>query len=337
MSYSLKPVPDTSTTYQPVQFESASSLTGCTLTDGSGLLMWFNGTDVRFAILSSPSAWLADNVVTSGDTSTALATGATQIYSVSCFMAGGLPHFTIVYRSTSQAFHRVYVGNDGANPTSWSLHGTLEDLTVDTSSGTYPTSWMRIAGIPHIDGSTWVVPVSRLWQYLDRAYGTGAIYYSTDSGATWSRVVNTAIANFYTDFISPHIGEHPGTGYLYWMVGSSSQGSGSNTSRWYESIDGGASWSSIQDIGPGNYRAPYTAHGGSLYALRPSGFGGPDTVVLDDPSTDALDVTAYSSHQTLDKTARACVGAGSIYLFSTDTVQWAGSGPRPTVGYIGLG
>lgn len=337
MSYTLPPVPTTTVQYTPVTFETPFSLTGCTLTDGRGLLVWCNGLNVRFAITTTPASWLADSVVTAASTAV---TVTDHLSSASCFMAGGYPHIVVSWVTPTVGYVRVYKGNDGANPTSWSLHGTVQSYADNRSDGAHPTyeEGQRVAGIPYINGSTWTLGTA-VWGgggAVNTYWTHGAVCQSTDAGASWSTKINLTYgtAGRFTDFISPHVGLDPASGYLYWMAGSTTSGSGTNTSQWCKSIDGGTTWGVDQDVGPGNYLAPYTGYRGYLYGLD----SGTATHKLNDPDGNFFARTSISSHLSVPLNAHLCNGAETLYLFSNTTVQWAlppAVVMRPVVGFVG--
>lgn len=339
MSYSgVPPVPTTTVDYSPVTFESVASLTGCTMADGRGLLMWFSGNSVRWAVLNSPADWLQSNVVASASTAITV-TG--QAGGVACFSVNGLPYFTVSHCSDTVGKVEVYAANSDTNPTAWSLHGTVQSDADNRSAGTHSTfgTGQRTAGIPYVVGSNWVLGTA-VWGgggAVDTKWAYGAVLTSGDSGVTWSLKLGPQFgtAGRFTDFISPHIGFDPATGDLYWMAGSSTSGSGAETSLWCRSTDSGLNWTTT-GVGPSNFVTPYTGYRNDLYALI-GHTGTPSTETLDDPAGNFFTRTGFGVHLTVTLNAHLCKGGRSLYLFADSTVQWARPPGGPTTGFIGFG
>lgn len=348
MSWSQPPIGDTDTHYQPVQVETPYSLTGFTLSDGSAILCWVLGqsTDrlVRWAKVSSPRQWTKNGSVSAGDVGTAVDLSAeTYVANCSGYLGpDGYPYIVASFYNTgSTGSHcNLYKGDDPTNPTSWSLHADIPAEHSQDNSGALSshTEGKNIGGIPWISGDT--IVMSQTGWRPNSLVGVmrtgGSIVRSTDGGASWSRVFTVAYGtgNAQMDFGACNIGHDASTGHLYWMSGSASAGSGSDTSKWHRSTDSGATWSTLQNVGPGNYSNPYTTRRNVLYGHTVG--GSPVTFSYDAPATDYNTRTTHSTHLSIDDNAKVCRGGSSLYLFSNNTVQWAGSGRRPTVGRIGF-
>lgn len=329
MSYTdVRPVATTNVSYTPVTFESAAGLTGCTLTDGRGLLMWRNGLNIRYAILASPTDWLANSVVTSGMTSTAFTSTGYVVGGAACYMVGGFPHFTVHDASATVGRVMIYKGNSGSNPTSWSLHGTVQSSTDDRIDGAHPTfiEGQLCAGIPYVVGSTWTLgtPVWGPGGAVNTAWCYAGMYQSTDGGVSWSMKLQRGYgtASRFMNFCSPHVAKDPDTGYLYWMAGSYTAGSATTTSEWCKSTDGGVTWVIDQNVGPSNFSTPYTDRAGNLYALR-GHVSGCTTAIHNDPDGSFADLTTSATHLAVNLGAHLCLGGDTLYLFGENTVQWA--------------
>lgn len=319
MSYrGVKPLSTTTVKYRPVQFESAGSLCGCLTNDGSGFLSWTNSGQIHFATHAASSDWIEDNTVTSADGSFTVS-GTTIRHQSNWLGNDGHVYILVMSDTSSWLYQELFKSDVGSAPTSFSLHATLQNIAK--GSGFWPVSMEFTCGIPYVDGDTWVLPVAFFLESLGYIYPRAAILRSTNGGVSWSRryTVGYHSGSRYLEFLSPHVAVDTTTGYMYWMTGSTTAGSGSDTSEWHRSTDGGASWTSIQNVGPGNYHTPYTGRDGALYVLRTNDYTTRRLADPDDMQTQTTTATHLSFSMLYH---RVCLGNGSLlYLFSGDTVQ----------------
>lgn len=332
---------------EPVQFETVNNLTGCQLDDGRGLLMWTNGGNVRMGFVSNPILWLVDGSCTSATTVTGLP-AATKL-AVSCFRVGsGLYLCVNAANGTGVGRTDIYVADSASNPTSWSLHGAMATSATITNSSFYDAS-QRVCGIPYVDGSTWLLPITYSVNVSGSHGQRHAVYRSTNSGALWSTFAitgQTGALNQNTGQSSSHVGRDPSTGNLFTF---GYIGSGGGTEQWYRSTDTGANWTAIQS---GSVTAGTTTHprafmddGTDMYGVFNDGIKR-----FNDPDNDYRDTTTvvtFSSSIGMGNgtgpnipTGRVHVcadNAGHLFLFNNTRVLWTQLGGALTVGYLRLG
>lgn len=259
---------------RPVQDESATAgLSGAELPNGTGILLWALGELVRWAIVSSPSQFVVDDVVPSADMHTALTISGGTIEGTKVFVANGGLYFLIEYRQTDVGYVRLYEADDPNTPTSWSLKSTL--MSADTSS-TNIFGTNRGCGAPLVlDSGRWVLSSPRystegltFW----RGMNVGA-WYSDDDGATWTSTLNYQHVYFFTraDIQSHNVARDPITGDLFFTSSSSTSFVDVQTALW-RSQDDGESWV-LEDGDGGNYgTAPrlsgFVDNGQHLYLME---------------------------------------------------------------------
>lgn len=326
--------------FQPVLFESPVSMTGTYLDDGRGLLVWTNGGNIRYGFVDSPMSWAGNGTCTAGFTAVTSATLGADAQTACCFRVGG----DLFIHAEGQTFGataaiRVYKANSASNPTSWSLHGTLQSVGSQVSG--FPFG-QPCVGLPWVDGSVWIMP-SMVFSFTFTEYlPLSAMWRSTDSGVTWSMV----FAQGYGTFGITDVGGSSGTNIvsdpadrssLYW----GNPGSGTNQFTLWKSTNLGVSWTNVQD-NISTKPVPHFDDGTTMYGLRreidrmrayiqfPSF---PDVSV----HTDRVDFGSgrpIHSHWCADKTHTD--PQRTLYLFNSDRV-WLTARGGWQVGSVALG
>lgn len=323
----------------PVQVEDATGgLCGAELPDGRGILVWPNGNNIRFAIVDSPLSFIVDDVVPAEDIQTAVAMADVVYHRTAVYMANGGLYITSVVRryvgGVIYGFTTIYKANSPTNPSSWSLHCTLQ---TDSAQGAQFAS-SHGAGIPLIlESGRWVL----INPIFEGSLGTfpqfWAMYvggwYSDDDGLTFTQTVAYKHIYFFVrvDQMSVQIARSPITGYLYFTSGSSAGGPEYTQALW-RSTDSGTSWSIVNvpngAFGDDYYTKPhitafvdngqmlFAMGGGSVYYLDPTT---PGTEVLDWKYTG--DAWAAPGASVQEVTQKAIVTTRGLYFFTYNQVM----------------
>lgn len=339
---------------QPVLDENAEEgpLCGAELPDGTGCLVWANGSNVRFAHTADTASWLVDDSVPSANMGTAVATGGT-IQGTTVFMGDDGELYLIVgYQSGDYHIISLYQADSPTSPTSWSF---VSDIWNTYAVG---SAFGDRNGISHpliLDSGRWVLAVKTADSPGGPSFQgvNGRVFVSDDTGATWT--------NTYTDghdyifprieFMGPHIGLDPATGDLWYMSGTT-QSFVAYQIALHKSADDGDTWS-IPHTGGMIYTDPRPIpcidNNINLWAIDEVDFvfrsllsgsdGYPDNT--DWPSTGdswiAPGVNLGSGH--LSARTRAIVAplAAGVFFFVRDQVMFVGRPNQWTVGRVLMG
>lgn len=331
------PFGDTDIKYTPVTVESVSMLSGCVMPNGQGLLLWKNGATVRFTVMNSPSAWLADDVVALEDITTALDVGAGQIMSCACFSDGVDLYFSAMYKTTTAGtgYQRIYKANNPADPVAgWSLYSTIQAFGLNSKS--LVDSGMIQAGIPYMVGDTWVYTGGK-WANTISNYHLAVcgLWTSTDHGLTWTNRLSVGFywLNSYQDYIPPQL-TPSGDGHLY----VSFYGHPLDVQNTYRApFSDLTSWSLVRSEQYSQQFTNWGVVGNSGYTDY--SFSIPTSQVVEIEGWDQSDPRgqAFSDHLEVGIHHRiGKVGSCKWHLFDVDTVQWLSVRDYWLVGSVGF-
>lgn len=331
---------------QPVQVESATGgITGAQMPDGRGVLVWPNSGAAKFAVVASPSAFLIDNIVGSGDIGTIVSGDVvrTAVYNIDNEI-----YATVVTWSGTVTTTKIYQADDPSDPAGgWTAAGTLQnDNTPGLRFGT--EQWG--AGVPvKLASGRWVLGQGG-WEvgFPPGAAASGAFvhaYYS-DSGAAgpWIRTLlyGHHLAGFpRTDWMSAQVAVEPATGDIF----HSSTATPPNQVTIWRSQDDGATWGQFDasdGVSGGAHRLSFVINNGSdIFAIADNGFyigdaaSGPITSANNGTGgwSDTGENWSAPSMSTDLVTRKALVVGGSVFTFALDQV--AKLGAAWFVGFIG--
>lgn len=260
----------------PVQFESVSGgLTGCSLPDGRGVLMWLNGTSVRYAVLDSLAAARQNGVVTSAST----AASANAVISCTVFTWGGQIYFTLLHHTSSTNHYAIaiYKANDPVDlDAGWSLQSMVFP-GVNFFSGTNFSGNM-VAGKPLItDSGRWIIAGPKAYQDLGTFFGhfrgIDARIWTSDNGAAGPWTERSAWTDFPgsigpghgADHCSGTLAKEPVTGRILAVGQTGTRGHTVDTQ--FSSSDG-TSWSYGAYGGSDSHISPFVDNGTDVYAFN---------------------------------------------------------------------
>lgn len=267
------------TSYRPVQVESAvEGLCGARLPNGKGLLTWPSGSNVRAAVLDSPSNWLANDVVTAPFT--ACSPGAT-VRRVACFAHGGQVYLTVLRGDDASFAVTVWKATDPNNPTSFTLQSTVDSGSL-TGWGV-PGSTL-VAGIPHITpGGRWVLVGHSCEPEGGAAeFRSVRLWTANGPGGPWTTRVDYAYTSRTLYYLSGQLAPAP-NGDLHFF---SYQETGVASPRriLWRSTDAGVTWAQAAtsvDVG-GGWQS-FLNNGSKLFSAQSSTF---NVLRLDGAGTD---------------------------------------------------
>lgn len=331
--------PETPITYaRPVQDEDATAgLCGCELPGGGGCLVWPNGNDIRWAIVSSPDDFVVDDVVPSGDMHTlvALGGGVQQLHS-SVFVVDGVLYCLVVARISNVGSIKLYEADDPDAPTSWSLKTTLQSVAAAGSKFGNNSG----VGVPLIlDSGRWVLPCP-IWDP-----GDGASFYAQNAGIWISDNDGTSFTK-QLEYSHPYpgfprtedqakvIAQDPATGDLWFTSSTSVSFVAVQTALW-RSTDDGTSWTLVDGDG-GNYATaprfnPFVDNENNIYAASMSLAAGGSIswgiYVYDGSGATFADWTYTGESWPApgsspdERTFKAIVAGNGVYFFTLDQVM----------------
>lgn len=326
--------------YRPVQVEDATGgLTGAGMPDGRGILMWPNGGAAKFAVVASPQAWLADDIVDSGDIGTIVSGSVrrTAVYNID----GGI-YATVDIWTGSNWTLRIYSADNPSNPTTWSLEATVK--TTNTPGAIFGfQDWA--AGIPiKLDSGRWVLAQAGGETAADPAWLASGIFahaWYSDGGAAgpWVHVLEYGhyVSGFTrTDYVSSQVVADPAAGGdLYFTSYALSP----NQSLVWRSQDDGESWTFYNSLANavGRPLSPVIDNGVTAHALWNTNVytpTGDPTDMQTGWTAGPLWVAPGMSNDTYSR--RAIIAGSSVYYFAEDQVAPGGGNPW-TVGRVVFG
>lgn len=329
---------------RPVQDEDATwgPLCGAELPDGTGCLVWANGSNVRYAHTASPATWLVDDSVPSADMGTVVG-GLSGIQGTSVFVAQGNLYATASYRSGDNHVIDLYQANNVNLPTSWSYKSTIWN---NVSAG---AQFGGLTGTGHpiiLESGRWVLATKVGWGPPDLSFQVVQmrVFTSDNQGTTWTERYMYEHNYFFgrTEFAGAHIAQDM-DGKLWFMSGTSATFV-DNQIALHQSSDDGTSWTCAFSGGypyTNPHPIPFLNNGSVMWAFDETYFtfrsfltgsdGFPDNTNWPDTGISwvAPGVTFYSSSQ-----QRGIVTRRAAYFFLGDQVMRVLGGGWHT-GYTG--
>jgi hypothetical protein len=334
--------PRTPATYaQPVQVESATAgLCGAEMPDGRGILVWPNGGDAKFAVVSSPARFLTNNVVGSGDigTITSGSVTRTSVFTID----GGVYAMVDRWQGSGGVWSlKIYSADNPSNPTTWTLAATV--LQTNSAGIIFGyTTWG--AGIPlKLDSGRWVlcqgggevgVPPG------GGASGTFAHAFYSDNGAAgpWTRAMSYGhhLSGFpRTTWVSAQVVADPAaSGDLYFTSSAQSP----NEGLLWRSQNNGVTWTKYNSGWTDSFiLSPAIDNGTTAFALGTNDLYTP----TGDPTNIKVVAGGWTAHtqwtapgmSTERDTRKAIIAGGDMYYFVRDQVAKSPGGWF--VGFIG--
>lgn len=324
---------------RPVQDESAVNgpLCGAELPDGTGCLVWANGSNVRFAHTPNTLVWIINDSVPSTDFGTIVATGAT-VLGTDVFVAAGVLYAIVKYYTGTTEYIKLYEANNVNLPTSWTYKSTIFSFSAD--GGMFGNQ--EGTGHPIIlDTGRWVFASKCLYGAPgSHRENTFKVFTSDDNGSTWT--LRYTYLHAYpgfarTESAGAHIAYDPVTGKLWCMSGTSISGP-ENQIATHQSSDNGASWTCAYTGGypyTGPRPIPFLNNGSEMWSidgqysltfrsfLSGSADGFPDETNWPNSGISwvAPGVSFYAEHL-----QRAIITSVGVYFFMGDQVMFSAYG-----------
>lgn len=211
---------------RPVQVGTVQGLTGAHTPGGRGVLVWKDGSAIRFATVPSFRDFGIDDVVAPGDVGTVVDfPGELEVVRPTISRVGS--ELMVVtsrqHGNPGQVYVEVWVPDSVETPTSWSLRGRIQDyagLAFDSASVS-ATATGRIHRLP----SGRLAIVAGLWDtFLGANFQHAGVWTSDNSGATWTLRYDLGlgfVGGSYIAVFPGALGWDPVTGRYWFPVNAS--------------------------------------------------------------------------------------------------------------------
>ncbi len=319
-----------------IQVEDATQgLTGAEMPDGRAILVWPNGGDAHFAVIASPSAWLANDIVEAGDVDTIV---TDDVNRTAVFNIDGEIYVTVNtwQGSGGEWTLKIYQADDPTDPyAGWTLASTVDTAFSPGAIFGY-SGWG--AGIPlKLDSGRWVLCQGGGETGADpgwAASGTFAHSWYSDSGAAGPWIHTLEYGHYLfgfprTQWVSAQVVADPdASGDLYFTSGASS----TNEGLLWRSQDDGASWTSYNSLWSAwNRFSPIIDNGVAVFSMSLEDLFSPGSDVTDLVSGwDQVEGWTAPGMSTDEETRRAIIAIESVFYFVSDQVARGGGIGTPS-------